>query len=48
MDIIKIIVASDSIGETAELVARAGVSQFNLNNVNMNFFDILILNHLNM
>lgn len=29
MDIIKIIVASDSIGETAELVARAGVSQFN-------------------
>ena len=29
MDNIKIIVASDSIGETAELVARAGVSQFN-------------------
>ncbi len=26
---IKIIVASDSIGETAELVARAGISQFN-------------------
>ena len=26
MDNIKIIVASDSIGETAELVARAGVS----------------------
>ena len=29
MDNINIIVASDSIGETAELVARAGVSQFN-------------------
>ncbi len=29
MEKIKIIVASDSIGETAELVARAGISQFN-------------------
>ncbi|MDI1801318.1 phosphoenolpyruvate synthase regulatory protein, partial [Staphylococcus aureus] len=27
MEKIKIIVASDSIGETAELVARAGISQ---------------------
>ena len=33
MEKIKIIVASDSIGETAELVARAGISQFNLSNV---------------
>lgn len=48
MDNIKIIVASDSIGETAELVARAGVSQFNLNNVNMNSFAILTLNLLRM
>lgn len=29
MEKIKVIVASDSIGETAELVARAGISQFN-------------------
>lgn len=28
---VKIIVASDSVGETAELVARAGISQFNPN-----------------
>lgn len=48
MDNIKIIVASDSIGETAELVARAGVSQFNLNNVSMNSFDIHISNHSKM
>lgn len=48
MDNIKIIVASDSIGETAELVARAGVSQFNLNNVNTNSFAILTLNLLRM
>lgn len=29
MENIKIIIASDSIGETAELVARACISQFN-------------------
>ena len=37
MENIKIIIASDSIGETAELVARACISQFNPKNVNMNF-----------
>jgi len=31
MENIKIIVASDSVGETAELVARACISQFNPN-----------------
>ena len=46
MDNIKIIVASDSIGETAELVARAGVHNSTLNNVSMNSFDIHISNHL--
>ena len=48
MDNIKIIVASDSIGETAELVARAGVSQFNPKQCKMNSFDIHISNHLKM
>ena len=48
MDNIKIIVASDSIGETAELVARAGVSQFNPKQCKHEFFDIHISNHLKM
>ena len=48
MDNIKIIVASDSIGETAELVARAGVSQFNPKQCKHEFFDIHISNHSKM
>ncbi len=37
MEKIKIIVASDSIGETAELVARAGITNSILSNVKMNY-----------
>ena len=37
MENIKIIIASDSIGETAELVARACILNSIQRNVNMNF-----------
>ncbi len=46
MEKIKIIVASDSIGETAELVARAGISEFNPKQCKNELLDIHILNLL--